>query len=271
MKKYYGLIGLSIMVIMQVSAWLGVSVFNRWTTAIGWYGYILFFDWLAYRKTYESLLTAAPKEFLLMLPMSVLLWGIFELHNFSFHNWKYKGFFENNFVNAADFIIAFASILPALYVTVVFLKAMNIFNFRIHPQIYTKRRLFGEISLGLGLIGVSVMFPSLYTGPLVWPGYMLVFPALNHLTGLPSIFNERARGRMSETLEFLAAGYICGIFWELFNFWSAAKWVYNVPFLEHIKIFEMPVIGFLGFGPFGIAFIEMYRFIRYFPLRRIKY
>jgi len=55
----------------------------------------------------------------------------------------------------------------------------------------------------------------------------------------------------------------CGLVWEGLNFWAGAKWVYHVPYWEHVKIFEMPLLGFLGFGPFAIAFVEMYRFVRY--------
>jgi len=67
------------------------------------------------------------------------------------------------------------------------------------------------------------------------------------------------------------SGYLCGIVWEFFNYWAAAKWVYHVPYLSQIKIFEMPVLGFLGFGPFGILFVEMYRFLIYAPSKVLNY
>jgi len=49
---------------------------------------------------------------------------------------------------------------------------------------------------------------------------------------------------------------------EFWNFWAATKWEYHVPYLGHIKIFEMPVLGFLGFLPFAVESYAIYVFIR---------
>jgi hypothetical protein len=40
--------------------------------------------------------------------------------------------------------------------------------------------------------------------------------------------------------------------WEFWNYWAHTKWVYTVPILPQIKIFEMPFLGFFGFGPFAL-------------------
>jgi hypothetical protein len=46
--------------------------------------------------------------------------------------------------------------------------------------------------------------------------------------------------------------------WELFNFRARTKWIYTVPGFEELKLFEMPVLGFLGFPPFALECYEMY-------------
>jgi len=48
------------------------------------------------------------------------------------------------------------------------------------------------------------------------------------------------------------AGLICGGLWEFWNFWAYTKWLYSVPYLENLKWFEMPPLGFLGFLPFAL-------------------
>jgi hypothetical protein len=48
------------------------------------------------------------------------------------------------------------------------------------------------------------------------------------------------------------AALICGFFWEMWNFYSAAKWVYTVPYVYRCLIFEMPLLGFGGYLPFGL-------------------
>jgi hypothetical protein len=50
--------------------------------------------------------------------------------------------------------------------------------------------------------------------------------------------------------------------WELWNYWSRAKWQYTVPIMENLKIFEMPVPGYFGFPAFALECFTMYVFIR---------
>jgi predicted flap endonuclease-1-like 5' DNA nuclease len=66
----------------------------------------------------------------------------------------------------------------------------------------------------------------------------------------------------------LIAGGICGILWEFWNFWATTKWIYTVPFLEELKLFEMPLVGFLGFPPFTVECYVMYNFISLFRHQR---
>ncbi len=56
--------------------------------------------------------------------------------------------------------------------------------------------------------------------------------------------------------------FICGGLWEFWNFWARAKWIYTVPILGDIKIFEMPVLGYFGFPPFALECFAMYVFVR---------
>jgi hypothetical protein len=61
---------------------------------------------------------------------------------------------------------------------------------------------------------------------------------------------------------------VCGVLWEFWNYWAIAKWTYTVPFFGNIKLFEMPVLGFLGFPPFAVECWAMYVFIRSFLIPR---
>jgi hypothetical protein len=58
------------------------------------------------------------------------------------------------------------------------------------------------------------------------------------------------------------AGIIIGFFWEFWNFWAIPKWIYHIPFVGFYKIFEMPVLGFLGYFPFAFELYAMYFFVR---------
>jgi hypothetical protein len=56
---------------------------------------------------------------------------------------------------------------------------------------------------------------------------------------------------------------VCGVLWEFWNYWALAKWRYvGVPVLPSIKLFEMPLAGYLGFPPFALEVYAMYHAIR---------
>ncbi len=57
----------------------------------------------------------------------------------------------------------------------------------------------------------------------------------------------------------LLSGVVCGILWELLNFWAGAKWKYTVPWPQGPKLFEMPLLGYLGFPPFALGCASLWR------------
>lgn len=268
--RFYGVVGFLLLAFMFAAGLAGIPYLSTWVTPVAWYGYILFFDWLVYARQKRSLIRNRFGEFLRMLPLSVVLWGIFELHNLQFHNWEYVGLPEPGWLAAVGFLVSFATILPALYETKEFFQCYGWFDVRIPPGHYAPSRLRVEMFLGLLALAVAVIFPSVYTGPLIWLGYFFVVLPLNYLWRIPdTVLLEREEGRLQDFLCLMAAGYVCGFVWEGLNYWAGARWVYHVPYLESIKIFEMPVLGFLAFGPFAVTFVEMYRLLDGWKKRRL--
>src|SRR5204863_72797 len=72
------------------------------------------------------------------------------------------------------------------------------------------------------------------------------------------LFADIARGDWGRIARLMAAGLFAGVLWESFNAASRAKWIYTVPLLEHVKLFEMPPIGFLGFPFFALEVWSLY-------------
>ena len=50
--------------------------------------------------------------------------------------------------------------------------------------------------------------------------------------------------------------------WEFWNYWAHTKWIYAVPILPEVRIFEMPILGFGGFPPFAVECFVMYVAVR---------
>lgn len=57
----------------------------------------------------------------------------------------------------------------------------------------------------------------------------------------------------------LAVGcLICAFFWEMWNFYSYPRWVYHVPLVGFLHVFEMPLLGYLGYIPFSRELFALY-------------
>jgi predicted flap endonuclease-1-like 5' DNA nuclease len=67
-----------------------------------------------------------------------------------------------------------------------------------------------------------------------------------------SILGDLEQGRPGRLLRLLFGGMAIGLTWEALNIGARAKWIYTVPGLEELKLFEMPVLGFFGFPPFAL-------------------
>ena len=80
--------------------------------------------------------------------------------------------------------------------------------------------------------------------------------------GGESLYLDFRQGDGSRLTNLIASGLLCGVLWEFWNYWSRAKWHYTVPIMEQVKIFEMPLPGYLGFPAFALECFTMYVFTR---------
>jgi hypothetical protein len=54
---------------------------------------------------------------------------------------------------------------------------------------------------------------------------------------------------------------ICSFFWEMWNFYSYPKWIYQIPFVDFLHIFEMPLLGYGGYLPFALELFALYHLV----------
>lgn len=103
----------------------------------------------------------------------------------------------------------------------------------------------------LGLYFLSWFPFSLFS--MLWIAPVALFAGVGLLTGarIPLAEDVR-RGDWTVIVTSALAALVCGFFWEMWNQWSLAKWVYTVPYVQRFHIFEMPLLGFAGYLPFGV-------------------
>ena len=259
----YGWVGLAIILLAEALLFAGVEIIAVFFTPLVWSGYILCVDGVVFKKTGESYLAVRRKEFLALLPVSVVLWLIFEGYNLLMKNWHYVGLPDNLWIRVLGYTWSFATIWPAVLETHELLLAYDFFKqAKIGPLNFSSSILTALVIFGAIELIIPILFPSPLWGILVWTGFVFLLDPLNFRRGLPSLIAEFQEGRLQLFLTLMLSGLICGFLWEFWNFWAAAKWIYSVPILGHIKLFEMPVVGYLGFMAFGLEVFVMWQFVR---------
>jgi hypothetical protein len=242
--------------------------FFSWFYCFAWWCYILFMESFLHIRGARSLLFSAPREFFLLLPISLNIWLIFEAFNFRLHNWSYLNVPPDLATRWAGYAISFATVIPGIFTSKHFLEHLGLFRHqRAVSPLTDARRLYAPCFwLGAVQLALPLIWPR-YFFPLVWGGFIFLVEPLNHKLRAKSLLRDWEVGSLRRFLVLLVAGACCGLFWEFWNFWAGAKWVYSVPFVDWLKIFEMPILGFLGFPPFAV---ECYVMVEGFRLFRSK-
>lgn len=119
------------------------------------------------------------------------------------------------------------------------------------PCLYASAMAFGA-----GWVVYSFAVGNPVGNFVMWASPVFLLDPLNQKLGRPSLLRDWAAGRWGRTIALMAGGLTCGLLWEFWNYWAIAKWTYHLDFLgplENIRYFEMPVVGLIGFLPFGPA------------------
>ncbi len=263
MKKSIHLwIGLGCLLIFQTALILKVELALTYFYSLIWWSYIIMIDGIIYRLRGNSMMVNQTRRFFLLIPWSVLIWLIFEGFNLVLKNWHYVGVPKEIWIRWPGYFVAYGTVLPAILETRGLLSTLGIFEkSRIRPIPVQASRYRPLIITGTLCLILPLLFP-IYTFPLVWLGFIFLLEPSNQHSGRPSLLNDLKEGKMGNLYQLLLSGMICGLLWEFWNFWATAKWIYTVPFVGQIKLFEMPVLGFFGFPPFALECFVMVHFLK---------
>jgi hypothetical protein len=259
-------LGLGIIVLSMVLAVARVGVVAQNLTPLCWTGFVLAVDGLLARRG-RSWLRRSPSELLLMALISIPSWLLFEFydrprfwsasgpelwwHYSGLPPWPWRGF---------GYAWAFATITPAILLLAELLESASERlvgrgrGGRVPRELDLALIVFGAI-----LASIPILWPSPYFAADVWLAWPLLLDPLNHLLGLPSVLGDLEIGRRARPAALLASGVVCGGLWESWNWLASARWSYTVPFLGGVKLYAMPVLGFLGFAPFALAVFALYQ------------
>jgi hypothetical protein len=259
--KPHGLIGVALFCLAVVMLGQGREPFTTYFYSFAWWSYILATDALVYWLQGRSLIVSQTRIFLRMIPLSIFIWCIFEAFNFRLANWFYINLPPEVWMRWIGYAAAYATVLPGLCETMHLLEAVLPFRAVSRKKLYFSPLFLWTAPAIGGLFLLAVLLFPRFCFPLVWVGFAFLIEPILYLRTGNSLLHDIERGKPGRLLTLLAAGMVCGLLWELWNFWAQAKWIYTVPFFEEGKLFEMPLLGFLGFPPFAVSAYAMYRII----------
>lgn len=253
--------GLGLIVLSQVATLGGYEPFATWNTPISWWGYIFFLDGLVEYLTDRSWMRGRPREFWgTCVPVSIATWTAFDLMNRLVRNWLYvfpEGLSGGE--RLAGYAASFATVTPAVLLTAAALEALGLFRgVRVRPWRVGPATEATWLALGVVFLAVPLVVRRPEACPALWLFAVFLLEPVNRRIGAASLLRDLENGYAGRILRLAAAGLVCGFLWEWWNYWARAKWVYTIPYLPEVRLFEMPVVGYLGFIPFAWEVFAVY-------------
>ena len=180
-----------------------------------------------------------------LMAISVPLWWWFELVNTRTGDWIYVLTHDYSpFWYALMSSLAYSTVVPALHAAWRLTIGQTALAEIREPG--NRKASIVEIVAGTAALVALFAFPDIFF-PFVWLAPFLILDGLVGYGGGRSLVADLVRGEWRLPAGIGLGGLICGLLWEFWNFWSTPKWVYDVPFFDFLKVFEMPLMGYIGY------------------------
>lgn len=264
-KRYpaWGWWGVGLLAMSWLIAWVpinGLEEARRLSFTPLWVGYTVAISAWVVARGGRALMQAQPLRFLALFPASALFWYLFEYLNQFTGNWIYAGtgVAESEAINwFFRSALPFATVLPAVITTRDWLATFPALSAGLDefaPLKAAKPKQASALAWTAGvagLVAVAIWPDALYA--IVWAAPPLVIVATQQFAGQRHLFTPVAQGDWRDPWLAVVAALFCGFCWELWNVFSLARWTYHIPHAQVFHIFEMPLLGYAGYLPFGIT------------------
>jgi hypothetical protein len=259
----HGWVGLILVAICWPLNWTLPGVRSAYLFFPLWLGYALFVDALVQVRTGSSIWTRSRTDFLLLFAISAPVWWLFELINLRTGNWEYLGreLFSTLQFNLLS-TISFSTVIPVVFETAELMRSFTWMKwFASWPRIPGTRVAFIALFVvGLAMLAAMLICPGIFY-PFVWISLVLIFEPINYWTGRPYFLKALREGDWRTVISLSLGALVCGLFWEMWNYYSFPKWTYHIPVLGFWRIFEMPLLGYGGYVPFALELYALKNFV----------
>ena len=261
----HGWVGLALVVFIWPANWI-LSATTPVTAYLFfplWLGYALTIDAVNLARRGTSLVARSAKRYVGLFLVSAPAWWLFEVLNWRMQNWRYEG--RELFTDLEYFFfssLSFSTVIPAVFGTAEFIAGTR-FGRRpkpgpaLKPDAVTTR---GFALAGLATFVAMMAWPHLFF-PLFWLSLYFILAPINAWLGHRSLSERTRHGDWRPVVALWLGTLICGFFWEMWNWYSYPKWIYVIPWADFLHVFEMPLLGYGGYPPFGMEIFALYHLV----------
>lgn len=260
-KRLLLILGILLVAGSWILAWTQISPFAVYYFPPLWVGFILSVNGLSELVHGDSLVRRMGWSFLLLFVLSIPLWWFFEYLNVFVQNWYYV--FPSYWSPMEQIIlktISFSTVIPAVCSVSYFFHRF----WKNESESYTARvsalKLILILAVGVFSFFLLFAYPKIFF-PLLWIAPLLVLDPIGARFRFPSVVGEIAGGRWAVIVSFALGTLVTGLFWEMWNFYAFPKWFYTIPYFDFWRIFEMPILGYGGYIPFGLFIFSFTFFV----------
>lgn len=255
-------IGIALNLIFWIISWASITPFSYYSFFFIWLGYILIVDGINFRLTKWSMLSKNKWAFLFMFILGGIFWWYFEVVVEITKNWYY--------ISSKEWSSGLRVIAATLFFSTFFICVLETISLVINLKVIRNpvRFIKGNkttpllfFSIGLISIPLTILFPQ-YFFPFLWITLYLILDPINYWAGRDSLLRDCINNNWNRIFAIALGGLITGVFWELWNYNADPRWIYTIPYVDFIKIFEMPLLGFLGYIPFAFELFALYALVQ---------
>ena len=259
----HGWLGLGLVAVFWIVNWAGHGARTHWAFFPLWLGYCLTVDALVFVRKGDSMWKRNRRAYVALFLVSAPAWWLFELFNLRTRNWFYVGrqlFDSWEYALLAS--LSFSTVMPAVFGTAELIGTWERVarlqpRWRLEP---TRPRMAALFAVGWLMLALLLIWPRVFF-PFLWLSVFCILEPLNVKLGNRSLAKCVAAGDWRPIVALCSGALICGFFWEMWNFYSYPKWIYSVPFVGVLHVFEMPLAGYLGYLPFALELFALYHLV----------
>lgn len=269
----YTWLGLALNLFAWASSWGRLGFWWPYTFFPLWLGFILTLDGLNVAISGTSPLKRSWPRFVALFLFSSPFWWAFEGLNVPVQNWHY--YYDHHYSPLGNFFwttLDFSTVLPAVMEMVELFAAIpglrpRLTAEKIGPRLPLIVSLL-LVAVGLGMVRAAFVNPT-QAFPFVWLCLVFLLDPINNIFRRKSVAAHLASGDWRFFVTLPLATLTCGFFWEMWNSHALPGWKYTVPYINAPPylfggpvphLFEMPLLGYLGYLPFGFELFAMYQF-----------